>query len=117
MTLEARYSLMKAYSYLHPAIRRQILKDTLNGKIDSFKCTNTGENLIISINIPGVSASCLQEAVRQLSAAMLCTVGECSSLVKSINDLQIKCENVYPILKDKKHNKHGWYRKFEKKMF
>jgi len=102
---------------LHPAIRLQILKDTLNGKIDTFKYTDTGENLIISINIPGVSASCLQEAVRQLSAAMVSTTGLCSSIAKSINDLQIAHENIYPILKDKQDNKHGWYRKFEKKRF
>lgn len=73
--------------------------------------------IIISINVPGVSASCLQEAVRQLSAAMICTIGPCSIIAKSINDLKVEHENIYPILKNKEHDKHGWYRKFEKKRF
>lgn len=73
--------------------------------------------IVISINVPGVSVACLQEAVRQLSAGMVCTIGPCSSIAKSINDLKIVHENTYPILKDKEHNKHGWYRKFEKKRF
>lgn len=73
--------------------------------------------IIISINVPGVSASCLQDAVRQLGAAMVCTIESCSSIAKSINDLKVEHENFYPILKDNENNKYGWYRKFEKKRF
>lgn len=73
--------------------------------------------IVISINVPGVSVACLQDAVRQLSAAMVYTIGPCSSIAKSFNDLKVKRENIYPILKDKEHNKYGWYRKFEKKRF
>lgn len=73
--------------------------------------------IIISINVPGVSASCLQDAVRQLNIAMVGTIGSCSRIAKSINDLKVEHENFYPILKNKEHNKHGWYRKFEKKRF
>jgi len=100
-------------------IQADEISSILKERIDNFELNPNNDKgiTIISVNIPGVSASCLQEAVRQLSAAMICTVGVCSSVAKSINDLQIIHENVYPILKDKQYNKHGWYRKFEKKRF
>lgn len=73
--------------------------------------------IILSINIPGVSASCVQEAIMQLSSAMVCISESSSNMAKAINDSAIVYENVYPILKDKENNKYGWYRKFEKKRF
>ena len=85
-------------------------------RIDNFEL-NCDEQRGVNINIPGVSVSCLQEAVRQLSAAMFCTIVPCSEIVKSINDLKVEHENFYPILKNKEYNKYGWYRKFEKKRF
>lgn len=72
---------------------------------------------IISYNIPGVSASCLREAINQLNTVFVSASISCNSIAKSINDLVTIHENVYPILKDKEHEKHGWYRKFEKKRF
>lgn len=79
--------------------------------------TFDSKGIIVSINIPGVSASCLQDAVRQLNAPMVCISGQCSDMAKAINDSAIVYENVYPILKGKEHKKYGWYRKFEKKRF
>ena len=75
------------------------------------------KGIIVSINIPGVPAYCLQASIMQLSQAMVCISGQCSSIIKAINDLAVVHENVYPILKDKEHEKYGWYRKFEKKRF
>ena len=75
------------------------------------------KGIIVSINIPGVPASCVQAAIMQLSSSMVCISGQCSGMIKAINDLAIVHENVYPVLKDKEHQKYGWYRKFEKKRF
>jgi len=101
-------------------IQADEISSIIKERIDNFELSPDNDRgiTIISINVPGVSASCcLQEAVRQLNAAMFCTLVPCSRVAKSINDLQIVHENVYPILKDEQHNKYGWYRKFEKKRF
>ena len=75
------------------------------------------KGIIVSINIPGVPASYVQAAIMELNSAMVCILEASSVMAKITNDLAIIDENVYPILKDKEHEKYGWYRKFEKKRF
>ena len=79
--------------------------------------TFDSKGIILSINIPWVPASCVQAAIMQLSSAMVCMSESSSSMAKVINDLAVVHENVYHVLKDKEHQKYGWYRKFEKKRF
>ena len=79
--------------------------------------TFNAKGIIVSINVLVVSASSLQEAINQLNVAMVCVSESSNRMAQSINDLAIVHENIYPILKDKPHEKYGWYRKFEKKRF
>ena len=99
-------------------IQADEISSIIKERIDNFALFDMKKGItIISINVPGVSVSCLHEAINQLDAAMVSASISCSSIAKSINDLAVIHENTYPILKDKEHEKYGWYRKFEKKRF
>ena len=97
-------------------IQADEISSIIKERIDNFESNPDGERGI-TINIPWVPKYCVQAAIMQLSSAMVCISGQCSGIAKRINDLAVAHENVYPILKDRKHEKYGWYRKFEKKRF
>lgn len=100
-----------------PERRHKVKKKFSNKGVEMSGIAFNSKGIIVSINVPGVSASYLHEAINQLNLAMVCVAESTNSMTKVINDLSIKYENTYPILKDKQHEKYGWYRKFEKKRF